>query len=117
MPSRAAISLFFMANSQRITATACCCGGRSLMACQHRCSAIAATASAWVSADGGRDRASSRGRRSPSAPLRRKLLIEEIDAAIVQAHHLQVPGSEFLELVKERLEALEERKKANEEQG
>lgn len=49
--------------------------------------------------------------------VRRKLLIEEIDAAIVQAHHLQVPGSEFLELVRERLEALEERKKANEEQG
>src|SRR2546427_13133552 len=30
--------------------------------------------------------------------VRRKLLIEEIDQAIVQAHHLQVPRPEFLEL-------------------
>src|SRR3989475_4401008 len=47
--------------------------------------------------------------------VRRKLLTEEIDQAIVQAHHLQVPGSEFLELVRERLEALEQRRKANED--
>lgn len=46
--------------------------------------------------------------------VRRKLLTEEIDQAIVQAHHLQVPASEFLELVRERLEALEEKKKAQE---
>src|ERR1043165_3616804 len=46
--------------------------------------------------------------------VRRKLLTGEIDQAIVQAHHLQVPASEFLELVKERLQALEQRKKANE---
>jgi GntR family transcriptional regulator len=46
--------------------------------------------------------------------VRRKLLIEEIDEAIVMAHHLQVPRAEFLELVRERLEALEERKRANE---
>src|SRR5581483_8361679 len=31
--------------------------------------------------------------------VRRKLLIEEIDQAIVQAHHLQVPSDEFLRLV------------------
>ena len=47
--------------------------------------------------------------------VRRKLLTEEIDQAIVQAHHLQVPASEFLELVRERLEALEQRKKARTE--
>src|SRR2546421_1613480 len=30
--------------------------------------------------------------------VRRKLLVEEIDQAIVQAHHLQVPRGEFLDL-------------------
>lgn len=49
--------------------------------------------------------------------VRRKLLTEEIDQAIVQAHHLQVPASEFLDLVRERLEALEEKKKAQEERA
>src|SRR5438876_5624125 len=34
--------------------------------------------------------------------VRRKLLTQEIDTAIVQAHHLQVPTEEFLELVNER---------------
>lgn len=47
--------------------------------------------------------------------IRRKLLIEEIDQAIVMAHHLQVPGPEFLELVQERLELLEDKRRANEE--
>ncbi len=47
--------------------------------------------------------------------VRRKLLIEEIDQAIVMAHHLQVPGPEFLELIKERLEALEDKRRANED--
>ena len=47
--------------------------------------------------------------------VRRKLLIEEIDEAIVMAHHLQVPGPEFLELVQERLEMLEDKRRANEE--
>src|SRR5215471_586136 len=42
--------------------------------------------------------------------VRRKLLIEEIDQAIVQAHHLQVPRPEFLELVHERLDVIEEKK-------
>src|SRR5438034_11820325 len=41
---------------------------------------------------------------------RRKLLIEEIDQTIVQAHHLQVPRPELLELVRERFEVLEEKK-------
>jgi len=43
--------------------------------------------------------------------VRRKLLTEEIDQAIVQAHHLQVPRGEFIELVRERLDALEEKKR------
>ncbi|HXY23551.1 MAG TPA: GntR family transcriptional regulator [Candidatus Acidoferrum sp.] len=46
--------------------------------------------------------------------IRRKLLIEEIDQAIVMAHHLQVPGPEFLELIQERLDALEEKRRAHE---
>lgn len=46
--------------------------------------------------------------------IRRKMLIEEIDQAIVQAHHLQVPHDEFLKLVNERFAALEKRKRANE---
>jgi len=45
--------------------------------------------------------------------VRRKLLIEEIDQAIVQAHHLQVPGSEFLDLVRERLGVIDEKRRAN----
>src|SRR2546421_11771607 len=46
--------------------------------------------------------------------VRRKLLTEEIDQVIVQAHHLQVSGAEFLELVGDRLKAIEEKKRANE---
>ena len=46
--------------------------------------------------------------------IRRKLLVEEIDQAIVMAHHLQVPGAEFLKLVGERLEALENKRRAHE---
>src|SRR5438132_9593647 len=42
--------------------------------------------------------------------VRRKLLIEEIDQAIVQAHHLQVPRHEFLQLIHERMDVLEDRK-------
>jgi GntR family transcriptional regulator len=47
--------------------------------------------------------------------IRRKLLTEEIDQAIVMAHHLQVPGPEFLKLVQERLDILEGKRRANEE--
>src|SRR5437867_12472784 len=36
--------------------------------------------------------------------VRRKILIEGIDETIVQAHHLQVPRGEFIELVRERLD-------------
>jgi len=44
----------------------------------------------------------------------RKLLIEEIDQAIVQAYHLQVPPEEFLQLVRDRLTVIAERQRANE---
>jgi len=47
--------------------------------------------------------------------IRRKLLIEEIDQAIVMAHHLQVPGAEFLQLIQERIDVLEHKRRANDE--
>lgn len=47
--------------------------------------------------------------------VRRKLLTEEIDQAIVQAHHLQVPRDEFLKLVHERLNALDDKRRGHEE--
>jgi GntR family transcriptional regulator len=47
--------------------------------------------------------------------VRRKMLIEEIDQAIVMAHNLQVPGPEFLELLQERMDALDNKRRANEE--
>ena len=46
--------------------------------------------------------------------IRLKMVAEEIDAAIVQAHHLRVEDKEFLALVKERLEAFEVTNKAHE---
>ena len=46
---------------------------------------------------------------------RRKLLTDEIDQAIVQAHHLQVPRHEFLELIHERMEVLDNKRRANED--
>ena len=46
--------------------------------------------------------------------VRRKLLSEEIDQVIVQMHHLQLSASEFLELVRERLEVIETKKRAQE---
>lgn len=56
--------------------------------------------------------------KSNNSPLkkevRRKLLIEEVDQAVVMAHHFQVPRAEFIEIVRDRLDALEERKQANE---
>src|SRR5580765_7104705 len=39
--------------------------------------------------------------------VRQKLLADDIDAAIVQAHHLQVDEKDFLELVQERLEVFQ----------
>ena len=49
--------------------------------------------------------------------IRRKLLSEEIDQVVVQAHHLQVSPDEFLELVRERLNAIEKKKRANEQES
>ena len=46
--------------------------------------------------------------------VRRKLLIVEIDQAIVQAHHLQVPRDEFLELIRQRIEVLNVKRRSNE---
>ena len=48
--------------------------------------------------------------------VRRKLLVEEIDQAIVQAHHLQVGTDEFLEMVHERLTVFEQRRRDNHEE-
>ena len=47
--------------------------------------------------------------------VRRKLLIVEIDRAIVQAHHLQVPGAEFLEMIQERMDVLDVKRRANQD--
>ena len=46
--------------------------------------------------------------------VRLKMVAQEIDAAIVQAHHLRVEEKEFLTLVRERLEAFEQTNKAHE---
>jgi GntR family transcriptional regulator len=46
--------------------------------------------------------------------IRLKMVAEEIDAAIVQAHHLRVEEKDFLALVRERLEVFEETNKAHE---
>ena len=47
--------------------------------------------------------------------VRRKLLTKDIDQAIVQAHPLQVPRPEFLELIHERMVVLEDKRRANED--
>jgi GntR family transcriptional regulator len=46
--------------------------------------------------------------------IRLKMVAEEIDAAIVQAHHLRVEDKDFLDLVKERLEVFVQTNKAHE---
>ncbi len=46
---------------------------------------------------------------------RLKLLEQEVDQVIVQAHHLRVGREEFLELIEERLEALDDKRRANQE--
>lgn len=48
-------------------------------------------------------------------PAREKILIQEIDEAIVAAHHLQVDRAAFLDLVKERLDRFERKAKENPE--
>ena len=47
--------------------------------------------------------------------VRRKLLVEEIYQAVVMAYHLKVSGAEFLELIRERLQALDDKRRANED--
>jgi GntR family transcriptional regulator len=53
--------------------------------------------------------------KSSQSPLRkevrRKLLTEEIDQVIVAAHHLQVPDREFIDMIRERMEALDRKRK------
>jgi GntR family transcriptional regulator len=48
--------------------------------------------------------------------VRRKLLAETIDAAVIHAHHLQIGRAEFLSLGEERFDALEH-KRARASQG
>lgn len=48
--------------------------------------------------------------------VRRKLLTDEIDQVIVQAHHLQVDRDEFLEMIRERLDVIEKKKRAKEQE-
>ncbi len=43
-------------------------------------------------------------------PVRQKILLKEIDEAVVTAHHLQVERADFLALVKERLDYFESKK-------
>jgi GntR family transcriptional regulator len=45
--------------------------------------------------------------------VREKMLEDDVDAAIVQAHHLQVDDDDFLALVRERLEFFKLRNKQN----
>jgi GntR family transcriptional regulator len=42
--------------------------------------------------------------------VRRKLLTEVVDAAVIQAHHLQVDRDEFLKLVEDRLRRIEDQR-------
>jgi GntR family transcriptional regulator len=44
---------------------------------------------------------------------RRRLLVGELDEAIVRAHHLQVTRAEFLDLVRERFDALADLQRAH----
>ena len=52
--------------------------------------------------------------RNTGTPLKKKacltLLAEEVDQAVVQAHHLQVTRAEFLKLVEQRLDSFEEQR-------
>ena len=48
-------------------------------------------------------------------PIRQKLLVAEIDEAVVMAHHLQVDREKFLALVKERLDYFEQQSGARKE--
>lgn len=45
--------------------------------------------------------------------VRKKMLIDEIDEAVVQAHHLQFKREEFLKLANERFDAMEKKQNQN----
>jgi GntR family transcriptional regulator len=52
-----------------------------------------------------------RGNSSPfRKDVRRKLLAETLDDAVVQAHHLQIDRSDFLRLAEERFDVLESKR-------
>ncbi len=58
-----------------------------------------------------------KGNNSPlTEQTRHKLLVTEIDEAVVMAHHLQVPREKFMGLVKERVEYFEKKSAAALEQ-
>jgi GntR family transcriptional regulator len=42
--------------------------------------------------------------------VRRKLLAETVDEAVIQAHHLQIGKAEFVRLAEERYDALEQKR-------
>ena len=52
--------------------------------------------------------------RASGAPFRKdvrlKLLAGDIDEAVVQAHHLQIPKSEFLQLAEDRFDAFQQKR-------
>ena len=52
--------------------------------------------------------------RANSSPFRKevrlKLVAEEMDEAVVQAHHLQITKAEFLRLAEDRFDAFEEKR-------
>ena len=47
-----------------------------------------------------------------SEPVRQKLLLTEIDQAVVMAHHLQVDRAKFMALVKDRVDYFERKSSA-----
>ena len=49
--------------------------------------------------------------------VRRKLLVEQIDQAVVMANHLQVSDAEFLEMIRERLQVLDDKRRANQDRA
>ena len=52
-----------------------------------------------------------RGNHSPfSKDVKRELLVQEIDEAVVQAHHLQVGKTEFLKVADDRFDVFEKQR-------
>jgi DNA-binding transcriptional regulator YhcF (GntR family) len=44
--------------------------------------------------------------------VRRKLIAETLDGAVIQAHHLQIEKADFLRVAEERFDALEDKRHA-----